>query len=114
MSELTSPIMIDIPGVGSIESADLYLKSEADNVIAEKDSKIIQLEAFIENYNRISREIIDIANHQKHKRCLANAEACKHKRWRNDDEGFDFARSNRQMLKWLELAEKFKSNSTAQ
>lgn len=32
---LTSPIKIDIPGVGSIESNDLYLKDEADKVIAE-------------------------------------------------------------------------------
>lgn len=49
----------------------------------------------------------------KYKRCLANAEACMHKRWRND-EGFDYARSTRHMKTWLELAEKFKPNSTAQ
>lgn len=50
---------------------------------------------------------------QKYKRCLANAEAAMHKRWRND-EGFDYARSTRHMKTWLELAEKFKPNSTAQ
>lgn len=67
-------------------SCHCYLKSEADKVIA----------------------------HYKYKRCLANAEACMHKRWRND-EGFDYARSHRHMNKWLELAEKFKpNNSTAQ
>lgn len=42
--------------------------------------------------------------HEKRKRCLANAEACMHKRWR-PDEGFDYARSTRHMNKWLELAE---------
>lgn len=52
--------------------------------------------------------------HHKYKRCLAKAEACMHKRWRND-EGFDYARSTRHMNKWLEIAEQFKpNNSTAQ
>ena len=55
---------------------EAYDKHEADNVIAEKDKKIIQLEALIENYNRIFGEIIDNANHQKHKRCLALSEKC--------------------------------------
>ena len=39
-TELTTPIKIEIPGIGTIESADLYLKSEADKVIAEKDEEI--------------------------------------------------------------------------
>ena len=52
--------------------------------------------------------------HHKHKRCLAMAEACMHKRLRHD-EGFDYARSTRHMKKWLEIAEQFKhNNSTAQ
>ena len=34
-TELTTPINIEIPGIGTIESADFYLKSEADKVIAE-------------------------------------------------------------------------------
>ena len=34
-TELTTPIKIEIPGIGTIESADLYLKSEADAAIAE-------------------------------------------------------------------------------
>lgn len=32
-TELTTPIKIEIPGIGTIESADLYLKSEADDAI---------------------------------------------------------------------------------
>ena len=43
--ELTTPVKIDIPGVGTIESADLYLKSEVDEVIAEKDKEIAMLKA---------------------------------------------------------------------
>ena len=117
MSELTSPIRIDIPGVGSIESADLYLKSEADNVIAEKDAEIARLKAIrkvhveaIASMEAGLRQDDKELRRQKYKRCLANTEACKHKRWRND-EGFDFARSHRQMLKWLELADKFKEQA---
>lgn len=48
--------------------------------------------------------------HEKRKRCLANAEACMHKRWRPEEEGFDYARSTRHMNKWLELAEHFKES----
>ena len=33
-TELTTPVKIEIPGIGTIESADLYLKSEADAAIA--------------------------------------------------------------------------------
>ena len=42
-TELTTPLKIEIPGIGTIESADLYLKSEADKVIAEKDAEIAKL-----------------------------------------------------------------------
>lgn len=45
MTELTTPIKIDIPGVGSIESPDLYLKSEVDKLLAEKDKKIVELQS---------------------------------------------------------------------
>ena len=39
-TELTTPIKIEIPGIGTIESADLYLKSEVDKVIAELENRI--------------------------------------------------------------------------
>ena len=44
MSELTTPIEINIPGLGTIESADIYLKSEADKVIAELKAQNAQAE----------------------------------------------------------------------
>ena len=77
---------------------EYYLKSEADKVIAElkKGAKNIILDNYLQD-----KEI----RHHKHKRCLANAEACMHKRWRPE---FDYARSNRHMKKWLEFAEQFK------
>ena len=79
MSELKAFNCVDSDLQEFCEPRLVYLKSEADKVIA----------------------------HQKRKRCLAMAEACMHKRWRTD-EGFDYARSNRHMKKWLEIAEQFK------
>lgn len=77
MSELKAASLFELEKVLQGRSNKLfYSKSEADKVIAEMDKKTIQLEALIENYNRISREIIDNANHQKHKRCLVMAELC--------------------------------------
>ena len=85
---------------GKHELAQIYLKSEADKVIAEKDKEI---------------------RRQKYRRCLAMADKCVdlcHKskdlyRW-TDDENLEhyynhkiefFARWHK---RWLELAEKFK------
>ena len=61
MSELTTPIRIDIPGVGSIESADLYLKSEADKVIAEKDAEIARLKDELDAANNQCENLINSA-----------------------------------------------------
>lgn len=92
------------------EYTEFYIKSEADKVIAEKDAKIIQLEALIENYNRISREIIDNANHQKHKRCLAMAKYCRSV-WSAIifiHEAQGAGHYMKWEKRWLELAEMFK------
>jgi hypothetical protein len=77
-TELTTPIKIEIPGIGTIESADLYLKAEADKVIA----------------------------HQKYKRCLAMAFLSLEKRetYRAEYEEWCLKWYKR----WLELSEKFK------
>lgn len=84
MSELTTPIKIEIPGVGTIESADLYLKSEANKVIA----------------------------HQKYKRCLAMAEWC-YGRWIRAYNSSRLQKARfyaRWQKRWQELAEKFKEH----
>ena len=39
-AELTTPIKIEIPSIGTIESADLYLKSEVDEAISEIKAKL--------------------------------------------------------------------------
>ena len=101
------------------EYTEFYLKSEADKVIAQKDTKIIQLEALIENYIRISGEIIDNANHQKYKRCLAMARGCESEENRleaiatlfdTDKECWEYNSDYLEKWcdRWLKLAEKFK------
>ena len=37
MAELTNPIQIRIPNIGTLESKDLYIKSEVDRKLLEKD-----------------------------------------------------------------------------
>ena len=93
------------------EYTEFYMKFEADKVIAEKNTKIIQLEALIENYNRISSEIIDNANHQKYKRCLAMAEYFKRKRidaadYRIPRKKWEFY--DKWYNRWLKISEQFK------
>jgi hypothetical protein len=158
-TELTTPIKIEIPGIGTIESADLYLKSEADKVIAEKDAEIRRLKngiapkhsgkslqerlnevcekhgvstlqdldwAFCESEKRYTKDCIEsakeIARH-KYKRCLAMAGWCENAilGWTGHKESYtSHQRYIKVMLftkwhkRWLELAEKFKPNSTAQ
>lgn len=125
MSELKAVHAFDVyeayTKTGDDDAAQVYLKSEADKVIAEKDAEIARLKAIckvhIEAIESMGAGLLqndEEIRHHKYKRCLAMAEACMHKRWR-PDEGFDYARSTRHMKKWLEIAEQFKpNNSTAQ
>ena len=99
---------------GNHDLARIYLKSEADKVITELKEERDWLakdraQAYddLEKRAQLNIKQEESIRHQKYKRCLANAEACMHKRWRTD-EGFEYARSTRHMNKWLELAEKFK------
>lgn len=123
MSELKVASCFEFEKVLSGKSNKLfYSKSEVDKVIVEKDTKIIQLEALIENYNRISREIIDNANHQKYKQCLAMARWCHNQReiyerdsynWELEAAAVNSLRNKANIMRkwhkrWQELAEKFK------
>ena len=132
MSELKAVHAFDVyeayTKTGDDDAAQVYLKSEADKVIEEKDKEIQRLENLCESYridcdNLAIREAnaykeIERDNkqlrHQKYKRCLAMAELCRAKR----DE--IIARTPTLILnhpteyltrwenRWLELAEKFK------
>lgn len=68
--ELTTPIKIEIPGIGTIESADLYLKSEADKVIAELKYKLDLYKRGWEENDKINACLYAELRHQKYKRCL--------------------------------------------
>ncbi|MBO7550689.1 MAG: hypothetical protein J6T62_04090 [Fibrobacter sp.] len=92
MSELTTPIRIDIPGVGSIESADLYLKSEVDKVIAELKDKCQMHDFFWEGCGFAKRGF---------KNTIAVSEAF-------DKLEAENANLKRELAAQLELAEKFK------
>ena len=102
----------------------VYLKREADKVIAEKDKEIQRLENLCESYRidcdnlaireanayrEIERDNKQI-RHQKHKRCLAMAKWCKSMMVFNDRYGTmtKWLHYNRWHNRWLELAEKFK------
>ena len=97
---------------------EFYEKSEADKVIAEKDEEIDELKerndelqkATDSAWSRVNA-MYDELLHQKYKRCLAMVEMLEHicpitirkAKWKG-----------KWHMRWLELAEKFKLNSTAQ
>lgn len=104
----------------------VYLKREADKVIAEKDKEIQRLENLCESYRidcdnlaireanackEIERDNKQI-RHQKYKRCLAMAEWCDAEADVSDADGDyeDMRWYQKWHQKWLELAEKFKES----
>ena len=124
---------VTIPVYGTIADAEVYLKSEADKVIAEKDKDIQRLENLCESYRidcdnlaireanackEIERDNKQI-RHQKYKRCLAMAMWCgskvyhirrtplcdmsEHEYWQYENDFWQ-----RWQKRWLDLAEKFK------
>ena len=113
-TELTTPIKIEIPGIGTIESADLYLKFEADKVIAEKYKEIAELEERIadgdkdfEMANSQNELLLKFVRHHKYKRCIAMANYWVAVSYQCVDDKHRQS-AERHHRKWLELAEKFK------
>ena len=92
------------------EPADVYLKSEADKLIAELNIRICDGDEDFEIANNQIKRLLEIVRHQKYKRCLNNAwwclreeffaEDCRCERW------VDW--SIKWHKRWIELAEKFK------
>ena len=102
---------------------ELYYKHQADKVIAEKDAKILTLDAEVFKQKHHARLFFDERNYaesqvrrQMYKRCLAMAKWCKYFAyyWEccepPDCVAFIArAKFHRKWLnRWLELAEKFK------
>lgn len=106
----------------------VYLKSDADKVIAEKDAEIAELKAQkaqAEDDCAYWKTKAQRERHHKYKRCKEMAERCAEAYNRecvlNPEEMTDKEFYKQQIefwprweRRWLELAEKFKPNSTAQ
>ena len=134
MSELKAVHAFDVyeayTKTGDDDAAQVYLKSEADKVIADleeshkneveqllieiaelKKEKEYTVEHTAEVINGQDREL----HHQKYRRCLAMAEWCDAEADVADADGDyeDMQRYQKWHERWLELAEKLKTNSTA-
>ena len=102
---------------GKHELAQIYLKSEADKVIAEKDAKILALDAEVFKQKHHAKLFFDERNfaetqlrHQKYKRCLDRSEYWVAVSYQCIDDKHR-QQAERHHKKWLELAEKFKPNN---
>ena len=95
----------------------VYHADEADKVIADKDAKILALDAEVVKQKHHAKLFFDERNyaetqlrHQKYKRCLINAKWCDTKA----DWYYNIGLRNRCKFymkwrqRWLELAKKFK------
>ena len=122
MSELKTRFIddtyVEYFNTGKHELAQIYLKSEADKVIAELNSKLDDLRYTVAVLRKDR-------SHQKYKRCLAMAQECEEAYNRecglNHEEmtNKEFYRQQiefwpRWRSKWLKIAEKFKQTLTAQ
>lgn len=129
-TELTTPIKIEIPGIGTIESADLYLKSEVDKVIADlKESHKKEVEQLLIEIVKLKEGAKNLIldnylkdkqlSHYKYKRCLDKAERCRLEQERieliecqdiTDDDFNKLAKGfyNKWRDRWLKIAEQFK------
>ena len=130
MSELKAVHAFDVyeayTKTGDDDAAQVYLKSEADKVIADKDAKILALDAEVFKQKHHAKLFFDERNyaetqlrHHKYKRCLDKAEMCK-ARYDEEDakvngSGASWEYISKEMKywerwrnRWLELAEQFK------
>ena len=103
-----------------------YDVDEMDIYIAEKDKEIAELKEFIENYrfdnknmlHKIMKQDAELRHH-KYKRCLGIAAVCFEKSYSTTLVKYDKESGLLRNFydwwgkRWLELAEKFKPNSTA-
>ena len=91
----------------NVENLRVYLKSEADKVIAELKSDYKEACDRLQTANLIKDEQLAATRHQKYKRCLAMADWCALAKQFKDTEWYE-KWINKWLDKWLELAEKFK------
>ena len=104
---------------GKIDCTRVYIKSEADKVIAELENRIDDGDKDFEMANNQNERLLKIVRRYKYKGALDKAKRCEaelwkirntplcdmntHELWQHDDEFWQ-----RWHNRWLELAEKFK------
>jgi len=129
MSELKAFVArkIDDGTCDPVPCVEVYIRSEADKVIAELEDKALQYKVLDKEHcrdlNTQERFFAKQIAYNKYKRCLAMARWCSERVARIEKDyafwrhGKDYASNfyKRWEKRWLELAEKFKpNNSTAQ
>lgn len=121
------PLVYDVETMGLVEARPqdmpyaVYLKREADKVIADLKADYKEACDRLQTANLIKDEQLAATSHSKRKRCLAMAEWCEERCARYDllqeHSGFSFRREIdfyfRWHKRWLELAKKFKPNKEA-
>ena len=106
--------MLELGADCPIEPTQVYIKSEADKVIAEKDAKILALDAEVFKQKHHAELFLAERNyaetqlrHNKYKRCLAMALLWL-ERAENSTDLENLLVSRKRCSKCMELAEKFK------
>ncbi len=116
MSELKAFNCVDSDVQEFCEPCLVYLKSEADAVIAELKADYKEACERLQTANLIKDEQIAATRHSKYKRCLAMAKWCNERIARIEKDysfwrhGKDYASNfyKRWHKRWRQLAEKFK------
>ena len=117
MSELKARRIGQLMSEAGRCDTEVYLKSEADKVIAEKDKTIAELKKACNDKDDWCLHTLKENHHQKYKRCLAMAKWCETQfaYYIASCDRYDSKYVNKKAghfykwkYKWLELAEKFK------
>ena len=113
MIELKTHKMIDedyCDDAFCVVPSDVYLKSEADKLIAELNMRICDGDEDFEIANNQINRLLKIVRHQKYKRCLAMSEWCDAEADVADADGDyeDMRWYQKWHERWLKLAEQFK------
>ena len=92
------------------EPADVYLKSEADKLIAELNIRICESDEDFEIANNQIKRLLKIVRQQKYKRCLVMSEWCNAEIGIADTDGDykDIQWYQKWYERWKKLAEQFK------
>lgn len=90
--------------------SDVYLKSEADKIIAELNMRICDGDEEFEIENNQINRLLKIVRHQKYKRCMAMSELCNSEIGIADTDGDydDMQWYQKWYERWLKIAEQFK------